>query len=250
MRRRIIVANWKMNGDSFMVDEWLQILADELPEFVDFQIVVCPPMVYLDFMDDLIDDLEIEVQLGAQNVSEYSDGAYTGEVSATMIREFDCDYVIVGHSERRRLYGETNKVVAKKAKMVLENYMKPIACVGETLEERESGQTRTIVEQQLEAIIHEVNDSEINDIMFAYEPVWAIGTGRNATPEQAQEVHGWIRQYLAQVDADTAEQVRIVYGGSVNPDNAKVIFEQPDVDGGLVGGASLDAEKFLEICMS
>ena len=250
MRRRIIVANWKMNGDGFMVDEWLQILADELPESVDFQIVVCPPMVYLDFMDDLIEDLELEVQLGAQNVSEYTDGAYTGEVSATMISEFACDYVIVGHSERRRIYGETSEVVAKKAKMVLENNMKPIACVGETLEERESGQTRTIIEQQLEAVIREVNDSEINDIMFAYEPVWAIGTGQNATPEQAQEVHGWIRQYLAQVDADTAEQVRIVYGGSVNPDNARVIFEQPDVDGGLVGGASLDAEKFLEICMS
>ena len=238
-----------MNGDFFLAFDWLEFLADELPESLDVEIVVCPPMVYLEIMEDLIDDFDLEIQLGAQNVSEYPHGAFTGEVSAAMVSDYDCYYVIVGHSERRRLFGETNEAVAKKAKLVLDNYMFPIACVGETLEERESGQTRTIVEQQLEAVMR-VNESKLGDIIFAYEPVWAIGTGRNATPEQAQEVHGWIRQYLAQVDAETAEQVRIVYGGSVNPDNAKVIFEQPDVDGGLVGGASLDAEKFMKICMS
>jgi triosephosphate isomerase len=226
-RSRLVAGNWKMHGSRASIAALLEELLHANPSGC----AVCAPFPYLAQVAERLRGSRIA--WGAQNVSEHAQGAYTGEVSAAMLAEFGCRYVIVGHSERRHIYGETDQQVAAKFAAVRAAGMTPILCVGETLAEREAGTTQSVVERQLGAV-------DFRDGVLAYEPVWAIGTGRNATPEQAQEVHGFLRR---RVGADTL----VLYGGSVKPQNAAQIFAMPDVDGGLIGGASLVAKDFLDI---
>ncbi len=209
-------------------------------------VAVCVPFPYLAQVQGLLGGSP--VTWGAQSLSEFAKGAYTGEVSGAMLREFGCRYVIVGHSERRALYGEDSETVARKYRAALEVNLTPILCVGETLAEREAGSTEQVVAGQLDAVLHVVGSAGIGRGVLAYEPVWAVGTGRNATPDQAQAVHGFIRQRVATHDAAVAAKLSILYGGSVKASNAGGLFAMPDIDGGLIGGASLIADEFLAIC--
>ena len=210
------------------------------------EIAVCPPFVLLDTVSALVADSK--VGLGAQNVSQHASGAYTGEVSSGILIEAGCQYVIIGHSERRSLYGEDDATVAEKFLAARDAGLTPIVCVGESLEERESGDTQAVVGRQLKAVIDAAGASALADAVIAYEPVWAIGTGKTATPEQAQEVHAALRALVAEADADVAQGLRILYGGSVKGSNAAELFACEDIDGGLIGGASLDAQDFLTSC--
>lgn len=212
------------------------------------EVLVCVPSVYLPQVETLLKSSNIK--FGAQDVSAHKSGAYTGEVSATMLSEFSCQYVIVGHSERRAYHAESNDVVAQKALRALEMGIAPIVCVGETLEERESGKTNDVVTAQLQAVLNVMNDQGLEKMVVAYEPVWAIGTGKTATPEMAQEVHLVLRNLIAGRHADMAIKMRILYGGSMKADNAKELLAMPDIDGGLIGGASLKANDFLAIINS
>jgi triosephosphate isomerase (TIM) len=242
MKRKLIAGNWKMNG-SFAANEALVSALIAGMADADCTVAVCVPAPYLAQVNTLRAGSRLE--LGAQDVSEHLDGAYTGEVSAAMLREFGVRYVIVGHSERRQYHAETDAIVADKTKAALAAGITPIVCVGETLAQREAGRTVDIVKRQMAAVIH-TNGHCISEIVVAYEPVWAIGTGRTATPEQAQEVHAVLR---TQLNAATqhADRIHILYGGSMNAANAASLLAQPDVDGGLVGGASLKAAEFLQI---
>lgn len=241
MRPKIIAGNWKMNGDTNLVRTVAAHAADAIS---GAELVVCPPYTLL---TAAANHLPAGVGLGAQDVSEYPSGAYTGEVSATMLLEMGCRYVIVGHSERRSLYGEDNTRVAAKYAAAREAGLTPILCVGETLAERDAQRTVAVLAEQLDAVFEASGNKACAGAVIAYEPVWAIGTGRTATPEQAQEVHAYIRQRVAERDADSAAELPILYGGSVKADNAAQLFAQDDIDGGLIGGASLDAEGFLAI---
>ena len=210
------------------------------------EIAICPPFVYI---PELAQQLaETGIKLGAQNVSHLEKGAYTGEIAGQMLKDYACNYVIVGHSERRTLYGENDKRVAEKFMAVQANGMQPILCVGELLEERESNSTDEVIARQLDVVIEMAGIEAFRNAVIAYEPVWAIGTGKTATPEQAQEVHEFIRLRLARHNNEIADIVRILYGGSVKADNAKQLFEMADIDGGLIGGASLVAQDFISIC--
>ena len=241
MRRKLVVGNWKMNGalaqNQALVDQLLAGLTDLAREAA-----VCAPFPYLAQMQSLLGGSQIA--WGAQNVSQHAAGAYTGEVSAQMVREFGCRYVIVGHSERRHGMAEDSATVAAKCAAVLEQGMTPVVCVGETLAERERDETVEVVMEQLNAVIARVTD-QMPATVIAYEPVWAIGTGRTATPEQAQEVHSVLRARLREIDAS---DVSLLYGGSVKADNAAELFAMSDIDGGLIGGASLKASEFVAIC--
>lgn len=208
-------------------------------------IAVCAPYVYLDAVSKVVNNSRLA--LGSQNIADKSSGAYTGEISAAMLVEVNCKYAIVGHSERRTYYGDTNESVAARFVQAQTQNIIPILCVGETLEQRESDQTIAVVNEQLDAVINAAGIAAFNNAVIAYEPVWAIGTGRTATDEQAQEVHQHIRQYIAAKDATIAAKIQILYGGSAKPDNAQGLFAMPDIDGGLIGGASLEAESFLKI---
>jgi triosephosphate isomerase len=210
------------------------------------EVALCPPAVYLPEVGTLLKDSG--VALGAQNVSNHEAGAYTGEIAAAMLCDYSCRYVIVGHSERRTLYGESDQVIAEKFSRVQTAGMTPILCVGELLQEREAGNTEEVVARQLDAVINHAGIAAFANAVIAYEPVWAIGTGRTATPEQAQEVHAFIRLRLARHDDRIAAKIRIQYGGSVKAGNAGELFSMADVDGGLIGGASLKADEFLAIC--
>ena len=212
------------------------------------EVAVCPPSIYIPEVSRLLTDTS--VALGAQNVSDQESGAFTGEISTAMLRDYHCRYVIVGHSERRNVYGESDEFVARKFTRASKDGLIPILCVGELLQEREAGITEEVIARQLDAVITAAGINAFGNAVIAYEPVWAIGTGRNATPDQAQEVHAFIRLRLARNDDDVADQIRILYGGSVKADNAKEIFSMVDVDGGLIGGASLKAGDFLTICRS
>ncbi len=245
MRRKLVIANWKMNGHRSMVDQLLAGLQTRLSE-LSVQVVICPPAVYLDQAQALLKGSPIS--LGAQNASEHVTGAYTGEISAQMLREFGCDYVLLGHSERRSLYGESDAVVAQKTLAALKERLTPVLCVGESDAERASGKTEQVVSRQLSAAIEAVGVEAFSDIVVAYEPVWAIGTGNTATPEQAQAVHYHIRQQIASLSEKIAADLTLLYGGSVNADNAAELFAMPDIDGGLIGGASLDEQAFTAIC--
>ncbi|HEX4377272.1 MAG TPA: triose-phosphate isomerase [Steroidobacteraceae bacterium] len=244
MRRKLVAGNWKMHGsradNSTLVEA---ILAAPKLESVDC--VVCPPFVYLAEVARLLRGSA--VRLGAQNVSAEGHGAYTGEVAASMLKDVGCDYVVVGHSERRHLCHESNEDVARKFSAAQSRQLLPILCVGEQLAEREAQRTFEIVGRQLEAVVALTGVASFAHAVVAYEPVWAIGTGRTASPEQAQEVHAFIRQRLAERDAKIAGELQILYGGSVKAGNARELFTQADVDGGLIGGASLKAEEFLSI---
>jgi len=212
------------------------------------EVLVCPGFAHLGDVQDAIVDTKLV--LGAQDCSVAQSGAHTGEVAAPMIAEFGAQFVIVGHSERRAIHGESSTYVAEKAKAVQEANMQPIVCVGETLEQREAGELEKVLDEQLDAVINLLGIGGFAHSVIAYEPVWAIGTGRSASSAQAQEVHAMIRSKVAALDAGVAQKVRILYGGSVKPDNAQELFSQPDIDGGLIGGAALDAASFLAICQA
>ncbi|MGQ9659090.1 MAG: triose-phosphate isomerase [Thermochromatium sp.] len=246
MRQPLIAGNWKMNGTRASAESLIQGVLTGSREIVKTEIALCVPFVFLDLGQRLLTGSAL--RLGAQNVCSEAGGAYTGEISAGMLSEFGCHYVICGHSERREYYGETDAIVAKKLAMVTSVGMVPILCVGETLEQREQGFTETVIAGQIDAIIAANGIQSFGRIAIAYEPVWAIGTGKTATPDQAQEVQSFIRRRIAAHDAAIAERVRILYGGSMKPSNAAELLAMPDIDGGLVGGASLSAEDFLAIC--
>ena len=245
MRRMMVAGNWKMNGSCSEAEKLVRGIASRSNE-IQAELVVFPPSVYLACMSSWVSGRSLAY--GAQNVSEFESGAYTGEVSVAMLQDVGCRYVIVGHSERRSLFRESNEVVAAKFHAAISAGIKPILCVGESLKHRQEGKTLEIVQEQLAVVLslHD-NPSALRGAVIAYEPVWAIGTGLTATPEQAQEVHAAIRQQLAGFDAELASSIRLLYGGSVKPGNAKALFEQDDVDGALVGGASLDVEQFISI---
>ncbi len=245
-RKLIIAGNWKMNKTVAESLDLANGLVRELKEVKEVDIAICPPFTALSEVSKAV--IDSNIRLGAQNMSQNGYGAHTGEIAAGMLKEFSTKYVILGHSERREYQRESDELIAAKAKAAHEAGLKPIVCVGEQLEERESGNTENVVGRQVRGSLAGLTTEEMLGTVIAYEPVWAIGTGKTATAEQAQEVHAFIRNLLADLfDADTAKAVRIQYGGSVKPDNARELMSQPDVDGALVGGASLDVRVFSEL---
>ena len=245
-RKLIIAGNWKMNKTVAESLDLANGLVRELKEVKELDIAICPPFTALSEVSKAV--IDSNIRLGAQNMSQNGYGAHTGEIAAGMLKEFSTKYVILGHSERREYQRESDELIAAKAKAAHEAGLKPIVCVGEQLEERESGNTENIVGTQVRGSLAGLTTEEMLGTVIAYEPVWAIGTGKTATAEQAQEVHAFIRSLLSDLfDADTAKAVRIQYGGSVKPDNARELMSQPDVDGALVGGASLDVRVFSEL---
>jgi triosephosphate isomerase len=245
-RRLIIAGNWKMHKSVSEALDLVSGLKRELAAVKEIDVVVCPPFTALCEVSKAI--LNTNIRLGAQNMSEHNFGAYTGEVAAGMLKEFSVRYVILGHSERRQYQQEKDDLIARKALATHAAALKPIVCVGETLAEREAGQTEEVVGRQLQGSLAGLSADQVAETIIAYEPVWAIGTGRNATADQAQAVHGFIRQQLAASYGEAvARRVRIQYGGSVKPANARELMSQPDVDGALVGGASLEVRSFSEI---
>ena len=245
MRRTLVAGNWKMNGDEATNAALVDAIVADIPEGGRVDLLVCPPFPYLSSVARQLAGSQL--MLGAQTVSEHAGGAFTGEVSAAMLMELGCCYVIVGHSERRALFAETNETVAKKFAAALAAGLTPILCVGETLDDREAGRTETVIDEQLQAVLAQSGVEGIQRAVIAYEPVWAIGTGKTATPDQAEDVHRYIRRRIAVHDAGVAAGLQILYGGSVKGDNAQALFRMPDIDGGLIGGAALKAEDFLSI---
>ena len=246
VRKPFVAGNWKMHGSKATILSLMTGLKTQIGKVEGVEIAVCPPAVYLDYVAKLNEGL---LAIGAQNMAiEPTQGAFTGEVSSAMLKDMGCQYVILGHSERRTLFGETDAEVAQKVAVALKAGLTPILCVGESLEERESGQAEAVIGAQLDAVLSEVGIDAFAQVVVAYEPVWAIGTGKTATPAQAQEIHAFIRGRLAEQNTDVAQKVIIQYGGSVKPNNAKELFSQPDIDGGLIGGASLNADDFVAIC--
>ncbi|MGV3757364.1 MAG: triose-phosphate isomerase [Verrucomicrobiota bacterium] len=245
-RKLIIAGNWKMNKTVAEALDLVQGLKRDLAGVKEVDIVVCPPFTALSEVSKVI--MDGNLRLGAQNMSEHNGGAYTGEIAAGMLKEFSVRYVILGHSERRMFQKESNELIAKKALAALAASIKPIICVGELLAEREAGQTEHIVSNQLKGSLEGISKQQMEEVIIAYEPVWAIGTGKTATAEQAQEVHAFIRREIAGLyDEGVAKKVRIQYGGSVKPNNVREILSKPDVDGALVGGASLELRGFTEL---
>lgn len=251
MRRKLVVGNWKMHGDIKSNEALLNALIDGLSDVKNADYVVCVPNPYLHQTRSMLENTPIA--WGGQNVNQFEEGAFTGAVSPHMLTDLGCTYVLLGHSERRVLFHETNLSAAARFDASVKANLTPILCVGETLAEHEAGLTEVIVASQMDAVMATLNDVDFAKAMelnmvFAYEPVWAVGTGKTATPEQAQGVHQFIRQRIARRNSDAASTVRIIYGGSVKAQNATQLFNMPDVDGGLVGGASLKAEEFIAIC--
>jgi triosephosphate isomerase (TIM) len=246
MRRKLVAGNWKMHGGLARNRDLLQSLMQGIGKEGKADCAVCVPYPYLVQAQDMLKGTAIA--WGAQNLSEHAQGAYTGEVSAAMLIDFGCRYAIVGHSERRSLYGESNETVAAKFVAAVNAGLTPILCLGETLEQRETGVTEQVIAAQFDAVMQAAGVTGFNSAVIAYEPVWAIGTGRTASPQQAQDVHAFIRGRLAASDADLAGRMQILYGGSVKPQNAAELFGMADIDGGLIGGASLVAQDFLAIC--
>lgn len=245
MRNKLVAANWKMNGDFSALAAWVAVMKESVPEEGGAQVVFIPPYPYLRAAVDAL--CRTQIGVGAQDVSAHVSGAFTGEVSAGMLLECGCKYVLVGHSERRSMWSESDEIVAAKFEAATKVGLIPILCVGECLEERELGLTEKVVVGQLNGVLDRVGPTIFGAGVVAYEPVWAIGTGLTATPQQAQEVHGVIRSRLAACDDGLSEKTQILYGGSVKAGNATELFSMPDIDGGLVGGASLDAGEFAKI---
>ena len=245
MREFLVAGNWKMNGGTTANETLVSGIVAGVPEGSGFRLLVCPPFPYLSSVAGLVSGSK--VALGAQNVSEHESGAFTGETAPSMLTDVGCHYVIVGHSERRAIYGETSEQVAAKFQAAQAAGIIPILCVGESLEEREAGATEAVIDEQLNAVLGAAGADSFAAAVIAYEPVWAIGTGMTATPEQAQDVHKHIRARLAEHGADLAERVQILYGGSMKGENAPGLLCMPDIDGGLIGGASLKASDFLAI---
>lgn len=245
-RVRLVAGNWKMNGTRKTIKPLVEQIIRGVGDSVSAQVALCPPFVYLPLVAEQLAGTAIA--LGAQNVSAEEFGAYTGEVSAHMLKDYNCRYAIVGHSERRVLFGESDSDVAARFIRAVALGLTPVLCVGESLAERDDGCTEQVVEQQLQAVIGAAGVQTFRSAVVAYEPVWAIGTGKTAAPGQAQDAHAFIRQKVATQDAAVASGLRILYGGSVKAANAAALFAMPDIDGALVGGASLDSEEFLAIC--
>jgi len=245
LRKKIIAGNWKMNKTMSEAKDLAESVKIDLADCREVDVVLCPPFTALNTVGEVISDSHIK--LGAQNMNCEGYGAYTGAICAGMLRDIYCHYVILGHSERRAYFHETDSMVNAKVKAAIAATLCPIVCVGETLEEREAKRTREVVSTQIRGSLAGLDDS-LKGVIVAYEPVWAIGTGKTATPEMAQEVHAYIREVLAAMaDEDTAQTVRIQYGGSMKPANAEELLAQPDIDGGLIGGAALDARPFISI---
>ncbi len=250
MRTKVVAGNWKMNNDLNgsinLISEIKNGLSDKNLNVIS---ILCPPFTSLETANALLK--QSVIKLGAQNMYFEESGAFTGEISPSMLKSVGCEYVILGHSERRTIFGETNQTINQKIKTAVKHSIKPIFCIGETLAERESGVTFKVIETQVKEGLAGFSESELVNLIVAYEPVWAIGTGRNATPEQAQEVHKFIRELIAKMySAAFAEKLVIQYGGSVKPDNSKELMSQPDIDGALVGGACLKADSFIKIIES
>jgi len=246
MRRSLVAGNWKMNGSRAENASLVRSLLDQARADSTAEVLLCPPFVYLHEVGRLLKDSD--VALGAQSLCAEVAGAFTGEVSAAMLKDVGCSYVLVGHSERRQIYAEGDALVARKFVAAQSQGLMPVLCVGETLEEREGDRTAQGVARQLDAVLAVSGVGAFRSAVIAYEPVWAIGTGRNASPDQAQDVHSMIRGKVAALDATIAASVRILYGGSVKASNARELFAMPDIDGGLVGGATLNADEFARIC--
>jgi triosephosphate isomerase len=246
MRQKLVAGNWKMHGVLKTNEQLLRDVVAGVPGLRGVSVAVCVPFPYLAQAQSVLSGTP--VTWGAQNLSEQAHGAFTGEVSAAMLQDFACRYVLVGHSERRSIYGESDTLVAEKFAAALASGLHPVLCVGETLEQRDAGRMLEVVSAQIDAVLNRVGVAAFSGAVVAYEPVWAIGTGRTATSSQAQEVHAAIRARIAQADARVADELQILYGGSVKPGNAAELFAMPDIDGGLIGGASLAATDFLSIC--
>ena len=245
MRKTLVAGNWKLNGSKESVKELLGGILAGMPE-AKTDVAVCAPYIYIPLVQEILSGTE--VAYGSESISEHDSGAYTGEISGPMLNDFACHYAIVGHSERRTIFAEQDADTANKFAAARKHGLKPILCVGELLEEREQGITEEVVARQLDAVIELEGVEALADGVIAYEPVWAIGTGMTASPQQAQDVHAFIRGKIAALNANVAEKVQILYGGSVNGGNADELFAMADIDGGLIGGASLKAEDFLAIC--
>lgn len=249
MRQPLVAGNWKMNGDNASTESLVNGIISGRDDVTRAEVLVCPPYILIPRAASVLERRgSSNISLGAQDLDVNANGAFTGQISASMLKDAGCRYVIIGHSERRSLYGETDADVAAKFQVAQAGGLVPVVCVGETLEEREAGDTENVVARQLDAVIDVAGIAALADSVIAYEPVWAIGTGMTATPEQAQDVHAFIRNRIAGHDADIAAGIRILYGGSMKPDNAESLIGMADIDGGLIGGASLDAESFLGIC--
>lgn len=250
MRRLLIAGNWKMHGSLEMTSELINgidLALKTMTSAADFDVLVCPPTAYLSAAQAALKSSAIK--LGAQNVNAQSAGAFTGETSLPMLHEFGCEYVLLGHSERRELFAENDQQIAEKfAACIAYQHLVPVLCLGETLAQRKAGETEALLDQQLDAVLAVSGIEGFANAVVAYEPVWAIGTGETASPEQAQQAHHFIRSKLAALDTQIAENLRILYGGSMKPANAKELLGQPDIDGGLIGGAALEAESFAAIC--
>jgi triosephosphate isomerase len=248
MRQPLVAGNWKMNGSRESIASLLNGIKGGMGEVTVAEVAVCPPFAYLRDVQELLEGSA--VAWGGQDLSIHQSGAYTGEVAGPMLADFGCKYVIVGHSERRTYHKESNELVAEKFEAALASGLVPIFCVGETLEQREQGVTEAVVGAQVDAVIERGGVEMLGKGVIAYEPVWAIGTGKTATPEQAQDVHAFIRGRVAEKSDEVAGKIRILYGGSMKPGNAAELISKPDIDGGLIGGAALKAEDFLAICMA
>jgi triosephosphate isomerase (TIM) len=246
VRTPLIAGNWKMHGSRSQTKALIEGIKAGLQEDTGVEVLVLPVFVYLEEAHRLLN--QTTIQLGAQNLYPGAQGAYTGEVSGLMLKDIGCEYVLIGHSERRTLFHEGLPLIAAKFKAAVEAGLKPILCVGETKQQRDNGATDEVIREQIESVIELAGIESFRDAVIAYEPVWAIGTGLTATPEQAQAVHLTIREQIAQNHVDIAKRIRILYGGSMKADNAAALLAQPDIDGGLIGGASLDASSFLAIC--
>lgn len=245
MRQSLVIGNWKMNGSLGLTSELLSAIEDAIDDKMPCEIGVCVPFVYINVARELVK--QGSIRIGAQTVSEYSSGAYTGEVSAEMLAEIGCHWVLVGHSERRTLFNESNAVLVEKVLAAQASNLLPVYCVGETEADYKSGATFDVIKDQVDAVLS--NPSvDLDRLVLAYEPVWAIGTGLTASPEEAQKVHAFIRSLVKEKNIESAEKLQILYGGSVKPNNASSLFVQQDIDGGLIGGASLDADAFISIC--
>lgn len=253
-RKFLVAGNWKMQGSKAQTQALILGLNEGLENFIEKklmpEVVLCPSYGYLSIADTLLQSLDSPMQLGAQDLSVYPSGAYTGQVSGPMLQDLGCRYVLVGHSERRQYCGETNELVADKFFAAKNAGLTPILCLGETLADREKNNTESVVKAQLHAVLSREGVQGLANSVLAYEPVWAIGTGKTASPEEAQSVHQFLRKIVANENEDLAHSLQIVYGGSVKANNAVSLFVMPDIDGALVGGASLDASEFLSICQS
>ena len=248
MRKKIIAANWKMNMTQGESERFVESFLRDVDDINDVEVVIIPPFTAIPKVSEALGKAH-NIKVGAQNMYWEKSGAFTGEISASMLRDLFVHYVVLGHSERRTLFGETDEMVNRKVRAALEAKLRPIVCVGETLDQRDKGNVEKILSIQLRGSLAGLTPKELQETVIAYEPVWAIGTGRNATPQQAQEAHAFIRHILRDMsDETTADRVRIQYGGSVKPDNARELLSQPDIDGALVGGASLDVTGWVSVC--